>query len=168
MVFICWVKNLSVGACLFVRRHPLSQISKLASFLLASASRAPLSASSSSDSSVSVLLLGLANSGGAGGQHVWSVRDESTSKTPVRPVFQRSRSYMFYLVAVILGMEIFAENMCGKEVDFHGCRHRPPPRGWARLVEGWLQLSPDTREGLLGNWADVSLSKQHGQNKAKS
>ena len=35
--------------------------------------------------------------------------------------------------------------------------------GCAHFVEGRLQLSSATSKGLLGNWAEVSLSKQCGQ-----
>ena len=52
---------------LFMKQHLLSRISKLASFLVASASRATPSAPSRGDSRVLVLLLGLVSSGGAGG-----------------------------------------------------------------------------------------------------
>lgn len=117
------LKSFSWG-CLFMKQHLLSRISKLASFLLASASRATPSAPSCGDRRVSVLLLGLGSSGGTGGQHVWSVRDESTWKTPVHPVLRRSRLCVFYLVAVILGMEIFVRNVCGE--DLHGCCHTAP------------------------------------------
>lgn len=52
-------------------------------------------------------------------------------------------------------MEIIVGEACGEEMDFHGSR----PPGCTHFVEGWLQLSSGTHEGLLGNWAEVDLSK---------
>lgn len=80
-------------------------------------------------------------------------------KHPRSPCSDAPRSRMFSLVAVI-SRHVVKGCPC-RRVDVRGSR----PPGCAGLAEGWLPLSSGIRGGLLGNWAEVNLSTQHGQNK---
>lgn len=156
-----------------MKQHQLSGISKLAPFLLASASRAAPSAASHGDSRVSVLLWGLASlGGGRGALRVWSVRDKSSLKhlcSRVQTPPDLACFIWWLLFCSSLWVEIIIKNPRGEEVVLRGSR---PPQAAGETTALALRRAGSRSHqapgrAFLANWAGANVSKQPGQNEGE-